>query len=317
MLAKIGDLEAITLSLLNGKSYNFLTSLENIQDVLVDQPVDQWTLPTTTERATGKCAVINSNHLLQHFISTSTFYKHISSHEYMELSKPITESINKDWQHRYTVSQLLAGAIMIEQPSVILINCVEPYSRLKSTDTHYEWRIATAMHLSSYPEKESKYVWITVIQAQEDNTTKPKVGTITFNLLVTSSWQLGKSSSPSIRIDSNISYFAPTQNTSIYLDVSSVNLANLLIENGSAISMNQETYLHQLRQVWSKFYCLSTYTQCRSFSSIACNITFHPYIVWTLYEYDTPQKPNSRAKCFSAFFKLLHALRSETDLLLV
>ena len=138
MLAKIGDLEAITLSLLNGKSYNFLTSLENIQDVLVDQPVDQWTLPTTTERATGKCAVINSNHLLQHFISTSTFYKHISSHEYMELSKPITESINKDWQHRYTVSQLLAGAIMIEQPSVILINCVEPYSRLKSTDTHYE-----------------------------------------------------------------------------------------------------------------------------------------------------------------------------------
>ncbi|KAI9470855.1 MAG: hypothetical protein EXX96DRAFT_585969 [Benjaminiella poitrasii] len=96
LLANIGDWEAVMLSSLNGKTYHFLTSLENIQDVLVDQSVGQWVLPITTKRATGESIAINRNHLLQHFISTSPFYKRISSHEYTELSKPIYESINKD-----------------------------------------------------------------------------------------------------------------------------------------------------------------------------------------------------------------------------
>lgn len=85
------------------------------------------------------------------------------------------------------------------------------------------------MHLSSYPEKESKYGWMTVIQTQEDNTTKLKIGTTTFNLLVTSSVRLGKSSSLSIQMGPNTSHFNPTQNTSIYLDATSMQLANLLI----------------------------------------------------------------------------------------
>ncbi|KAG1089801.1 hypothetical protein G6F42_019879 [Rhizopus arrhizus] len=309
LLASIGDWEAVMLSSLDGKTYHFLTSLENIQDVLVDQPVGQWTRPVKTKSATGECIATDGNVLLHHFITTSPFYKCISSHKYTELSKPICESINRDWlifpQYRYAVSQLFAGAILIEQSSAILLNCVEPYGRLKSTDSHYERRIATAMHLSSYPEKESKYGWITVIQAQEDNTTKLKIGTTTFNLLATSSLRLGKSSSLSIQIGPNTSHFTPTQNTSIYLDVTSIQLANLLIENESVTSINQETYLYQLRQVRSKFHCLSTYTQCRSFSSIARNIAFRPYTIWTLYEYDTPQKTNSQAKMLSSIFQII------------
>ncbi|CAO3679520.1 unnamed protein product [Rhizopus stolonifer] len=245
LLANVGDWEPVMLSSLSGKTYHFLTSLENIQDVLVDQP------------------------------------------------------------YRYAVSQLFAGAILIEQSSAILLNSVEPYGRLKSTDAHYERRIATAIHLSSYPEKESKYGWITVIKVQEDNTTKLKIGTTTFNLLATSSLRLGKSSSLSIQIGSNTSHIAPAQSTSIYLDVASIKLANLLIENESATSINQETYLYQLRQVRSKFYCLSTYTRCRSFSSIARNIAFRPYTIWTLYEYDTPQKTNSQAKMLSSIFQTI------------
>ncbi|KAI9257447.1 hypothetical protein BY458DRAFT_441435, partial [Sporodiniella umbellata] len=208
------------LSSLDGKTYPFLTSLENIQDVLVEQPVGQWTRPVKTKSATGECIATDGNVLLHHFITTSPFYKCISSHKYTELSKPICESINRDWlifpQYRYAVSQFFAGAILIEQSSAILLNCVEPYSRLKSTDSHYERRIATAIHLSSYSKKESKYGWITVIQAQEDNTTKLKIGTTTFNLLATSSLRLGKSSSLSIQIGPNTSHFTPTQNTSIY-----------------------------------------------------------------------------------------------------
>ncbi|KAI8076270.1 hypothetical protein BDF21DRAFT_342590 [Thamnidium elegans] len=115
----------------------------------------------------------NSNHLLQYFISTSPLYKLISSHKYIELLKPMTESINKDWiislQLRYAVSQLLAGAILIEQYTDILVNCIESYGRLKSTDARYKRRIATTIHLSSYPKKENKYGWMTIVQVQEDN----------------------------------------------------------------------------------------------------------------------------------------------------
>ncbi|EIE83743.1 hypothetical protein RO3G_08448 [Rhizopus delemar RA 99-880] len=99
---------------------------------------------------------------------------------------------------RYAVSQLFAGAILVEQSSAILINCVEPYGRLKSTYAPYEGRTAAKIHLSSYPEKESKYSWITVVQVQEDNATKLKIGATAFNLLVTSNLRLGKSSSSSI-----------------------------------------------------------------------------------------------------------------------
>ncbi|OBZ84879.1 Transposable element Tc1 transposase, partial [Choanephora cucurbitarum] len=42
----------------------------------------------------------------------------------------------------YAVSQLFAGAILIEQSYAILLNSVEPYGRLKSTDAHYERRLS-------------------------------------------------------------------------------------------------------------------------------------------------------------------------------
>lgn len=113
LLANVGNWEAVMLSSLNEKVYHFLTSLENIQDVLVDQPIGQWMLPITTKSVTGECIATNRNHLLHHFITTSSLYKCISSHEYTELSKTIGESINRDWlifpQYRYAVSQLFAG----------------------------------------------------------------------------------------------------------------------------------------------------------------------------------------------------------------
>ncbi|RCH80343.1 hypothetical protein CU098_001139, partial [Rhizopus stolonifer] len=49
LLANVGNWEAVMLSSLNEKVYHFLTSLENIQDVLVDQPIGQWMLPITTK----------------------------------------------------------------------------------------------------------------------------------------------------------------------------------------------------------------------------------------------------------------------------
>lgn len=121
---------------------------------------------------------------------------------------------------------------------------------------------------------------------------KLKIGITACNLLVTFSLRLDKNSSIShiIEISTNASHFIPTENTSIYLNTASVNLANSLMENESATSINQENCLYQLRQIRSKFHCLSTYTLCRSFGKTASDIVFRPYTIWTLYEYNSPQK---------------------------
>ncbi|KAI8988120.1 hypothetical protein BDF20DRAFT_832993 [Mycotypha africana] len=126
--------------------------------VSMNQPMST-ILSFTCMNCKEESTAIDRNQLLQHFSSTSPFYKCILSHEYTELLKSICESINIDWlifpQYRYAISQLFSGAILVEQSSAILRNCVEPYGRLKSTDAHHERRIATAIHFFSYPEKET------------------------------------------------------------------------------------------------------------------------------------------------------------------
>lgn len=180
LLASVGDWEPVMLSSLDGRSYYSLTSQENIQDVLVDQPVGQWTPPVKIKSATEERIATDGTVLLQHFITSSLFYKSIPIHNYKELSKPTCQSINRDWQYRYAVSQLFAGAILIEQSSAILLNCVEPCGRLKKY--WYTLRTKNCNSNASFFIQKRKYGWMTVIQTQEDNTTNLKIGT-TFNLL--------------------------------------------------------------------------------------------------------------------------------------
>lgn len=75
------------------------------------------------------------------------------------------------------------------------------------------------------------------------------------------------------------------------------------MENESAASINQENCLYQLRQIRSKFHCLSIYTLCRFFRKTASDIVFRPYTIWTLYENDSPQKTDSQARMLSGIFQ--------------
>lgn len=53
----------------------------------------------------------------------------------------MVDLLNRDWleypQMRYCTSQLLAGAILIEGLTAIIINVVEPYSRDTLLDAHH------------------------------------------------------------------------------------------------------------------------------------------------------------------------------------
>lgn len=95
-----------------------------------------------------------------------------------------------------------------------------------------------------------------------------------------------------IEIGPNTSRLILTESTSIYLITA---LANSLMENELVTSVNQENCLYQLWQIGPKFYCLSTYTLCRSLSKTAPDSIFHPYTIWKLYKYDLRQKTDSRA----------------------
>ncbi|KAI7895954.1 uncharacterized protein EV154DRAFT_399259, partial [Mucor mucedo] len=106
--------------------------------------------------------------------------------------------INRDWtifpQLRFATSKLFADAILIDQASVMLINAVEPYGRLKATDTHYERCLSVSQDQSSFPTEEIAYGWIKPVSVIEDNIRKLKIGTFVSNLLVTSSVRLDSDS---------------------------------------------------------------------------------------------------------------------------
>jgi hypothetical protein len=109
------------------------------------------------------------------------------------------------------------------------------------------------MEQSSYPEVEGKYGWIRIVNTTEDQTTKLKIGTLVSNLLVTSSIRLDKNS-----MNNGIAEIG-SNTTDISINVESLQQAKLLIENESCSCINRYHCLSQLRQVRSKFHCLSTY----------------------------------------------------------
>lgn len=204
----------------------------------------------------------------------------------------------------FATSQIFAGSILLSGSTALLINCVESYGRLKTVDSHHERRTVSATHKSSFPKTESKYGQISVCVVEDDNTTKLKIGTTSCNLLVTSSIRLDKQTitNKTIEMGPNTSNFVPLPNTRLYLNTDHLKLGKILLEDETAICIDQSYIFYQLRQLRSKFYCLSTYTLCRLFSSMISDITYRLYTIWTLCEYDFSQTLDSQPQKLSRMF---------------
>ncbi|KAI7850002.1 hypothetical protein BDC45DRAFT_519179 [Circinella umbellata] len=256
----------------------------------------------------------NGDDLFKHIVGVSPIYQSLADQQYVELSQEITNEINKDWaffpQLRFATSQLFAGCILISGSTALLVNCVESYGRLKTVDSHHERRTTSGAHQSSFPKAVSKYGQITVCLTQDDSTTKLKIGAASCNLLVTSSTRLDKQTiaNKTIETGANTSNFVPVPDTKIYMNAESLKLGRILLEDETATCIDQSYILYQLRQLRSKFYCMSTYSLCRSFSSIVSDITYRPYTIWTLCEYDSPQKIDSQSHKLSKVFQSIALL---------
>jgi hypothetical protein len=187
----------------------------------------------------------------------------------------------------------------------LLVNCVESYGRSKIVDSHHERRTSPTTHQSSFPKTQSRYGEIVVCLTQDDNTTKLKIGASSFNLLITSSTRLDKRTITNATVETgpNTSNFVPLPETKIYLNAEHLKMGKIMLEDDTTTCIGQSYIFFQLRQLRSKFYCLSTYSLCRSFSSIISDISYRPYTIWTLCEYDSSQSLDSQSQKLSRMFQ--------------
>ncbi|KAI8146845.1 hypothetical protein BJV82DRAFT_509449, partial [Fennellomyces sp. T-0311] len=91
-------------------------------------------------------------------------------------------------QLRYCTSQLLAGAILVDGGTSIVINTVEPYSRDTLLDAHHERRLASAA--SSYPTAPTRSGYLSICTLTTPDGKKLVIGSHTCNFLITSSIRL-------------------------------------------------------------------------------------------------------------------------------
>lgn len=195
----------------------------------------------------------------------------------------MADLLNRDWlqypQMRYCASQLLAGAIIIEGSTAVIINALEPYSGDTVLDAHHEERrlFGTA---TSFPSKRNQYGFLSICQLSTPDGLKLIIGSRTCNFLVTSSLRLDIISAS---LGPATTHFTPSQTTSrLFLDVDFIVACKSELSNRTLSRSQVMPSMYMLRQLRSKFDHLSTYTMCRSVSTIASQLELQPLTIWTL-----------------------------------
>ncbi|KAG2200633.1 hypothetical protein INT47_007377 [Mucor saturninus] len=229
--------------------------------------------------------------------------KKLINTSHTELSENHVQILNRDWleypQLRFCGSQLLAGAIIIEGQASILCNTIEPYGRDPLLDAHYE----RSPVISSFPNELKMYGYIRVCILNTPDGQKLTIGTRTCNFLVTSSMRLDINS---CNIGPATSHFRPSDTSRVFLDNSSIQSATNMLNNPNVNECQIMPSLSQLRQVRSKFDCLSMYSKCRASSTLASHPSFQPITIWTLISHNSSTtRTLSQARVASLLFRLI------------
>ncbi|CAO3660823.1 unnamed protein product [Rhizopus stolonifer] len=286
MIAKLGRWVSLIYNRGN-QQYGALASPSLASLLLQDsQEPGTWKIPFL---------MTDGDNLIAHIKSTCKASRKLSTIYHIELSQKNVHILNQDWleypQLRFCGSQLLAGAIIIEKPTSMLVNTVEPYARDPLLDAHYE-RSPTK---SSFPTEPGIYGHIRICLLDLPDGKKLVLGTRMCNFLVTSSMRLPSTT-----------HFTPSNESRVSLDNNSIQFVSEMIENPDINECQVISALNQLRQVRSKFDCLSTYSKCRTSSSIASHPSFQPTIIWTLISQDNFAHKNlSQSRLSSLLFRTI------------
>ena len=215
--------------------------------------------------------------------------------------------LNGDWNFhpvlRYASSLLLTGTILVDGVQALHINCVEPYSRDTMLDAHHERRFGGE---SSFPLRCGRYGFLRICNLQTVDGSKLVVGSSTSNFLITSSLRLDKES---VEVGPSTKHFAASDDSRLFINSKSLGSVKEMIVNTTnhyAVNNSQQLpAMYLLKQVQSKFDCLSTYTMCRASSTATARLDMQPTSMWTLCDEDSTQKISSDKKLGSMVFKAI------------
>ncbi|CEG83034.1 hypothetical protein RMATCC62417_17012 [Rhizopus microsporus] len=230
--------------------------------------------------------------------------KHLTRTGHAELTEEIFNILNQDWlvypQLRYRGPQILAGAILVEGTTAIILNTIESYSRDCLTDAHRAQRQLGS--LSSFSERRGLYGYLNICLLNTADGQKLILGTRTCNLLVTSSMWLDKES---VNLGLSTTHFAPSKKMHVFIDLESIHSVKSMLSNKRQASAQDMPLLYQMRQLRSKFHLLSTYTKCCASASITSRLELQPSTIWTLSDNDSPQHILSQDKVGSILFHMI------------
>ncbi|CAO3601382.1 unnamed protein product [Absidia cylindrospora] len=315
MIAKLGRWTPLCYHT-DDTSYAFLTADSTAAALATNvNQIGSWSTPTPTPApadTSTSMTTTTSGHNIVNQIKATSPAKFIKDLHFEEITSDQVKLLNKDWlvypHLRFFASQLLAGAIVIDDSKSLFLNTVEPYGRDSSIDAHFERRLPG--NASSYPTAVGPYGHLTIQvmpgAGGNENAAKLVVGTRTCNFLVTSSLRLDANS---VNMGPSTTHFAPSSaiTSRLFLDTSSIQLATALLNDTNTMQSQEMAVLFQLKQVRSKFDCLSTYTLCRSSSTLSSYMELQPATIWTLCENDSQQKKSMRSqeKIASGVFRLI------------
>ncbi|KAI8606681.1 hypothetical protein EDD21DRAFT_360431 [Dissophora ornata] len=176
-----------------------------------------------------------------------------------------------------------------------IYNTIESYGRTKTTDPHrehYSTKKGAASETSlPLPLKMmGSNVWPRTPSHPEG--VRLVVGTLTCNILVTSSLRLDTAHSSSLG-RTTLLFPIPTDEvsmtTAIFLDKESLRAGILLAKDTGAKKISSSNVLFQLRHLRSKFDSPATFILCRASSFITRSHLCHPYSISTLASFDSYQ----------------------------
>ncbi|KAI9016549.1 hypothetical protein CLU79DRAFT_317612 [Phycomyces nitens] len=223
MLAKFGRWVPVVYNHDN-MQYGMLTS-SSIASILLlskNQTKGTWCSPINDNNHSSKEVMeIDTSHFIRHLKTTSKSLKKLTGTLHEEITNEMVDLLNRDWleypQMQYCTSKLLAGAILIEGPTAIIINAVEPYCRDTLLDAHHERRLFGIE--TSFHSKPTKYGFLRIYQLSTPGGLKLTIGSRICNLLVTSSLRLDIIS---VNLGPTTTHFTPSKNTMVFLNVSSI-----------------------------------------------------------------------------------------------
>ncbi|KAK3841527.1 MAG: hypothetical protein J3R72DRAFT_369034 [Linnemannia gamsii] len=234
---------------------------------------------------------------LDSLLTMSPYAKVLSIRAFVELTEPMCDLLNEDWefrpQLRYACAQVLAGLILLNCNSgqVVIVNTIEIYGRTRGVDAHRESfcvRKGMPIPTSLPPSTKTRYtdVWMT-ISARDG--ARLVIGTQSCNALVTSSLRLDLPEQGSVG-GTTLSFLLVTADasnaTKTFLDQQSVDAALVLAANKNAWAVSNRSLLYQLRQVRTKFHDPSTYLLCRASSHFSRSHACQPYSIFNLTNFD-------------------------------